>query len=132
MNLGAQIHFQKTAFPQNSLGVRSIVTYAQYWAGRLTGVQATETTSLGCHTDLWNPRLKAFSSLVERLGIAQLMAPVRSAFDVLGPVRESVALETGLSGIYRSIAASMIPTPRSCRICCGGRVIFGRLHRHWW
>ncbi len=115
LNLGAQIHFQKTAFPQEFAGVRSIVTYAQYWAGRLTGVQATETTSLGCHTDLWNPRLKAFSSLVERLGIAQLMAPVRSAFDVIGPVRESVALETGLSadisvycGIHDS-NASLLP-----------------------
>lgn len=115
LNLGAQIHFQKTAFPQAFARVRSIVTYAQYWAGRLTGVQATETTSLGCHTDLWNPRRKAFSSLVERLGIEQLMAPVRSAFDVLGPVSQSVAQETGLSpampvycGIHDS-NASLLP-----------------------
>ncbi|MGG2476833.1 carbohydrate kinase, partial [Rhizobium sp. BR5] len=56
LNLGAQIHFQKTAFAHEFARVRSIVTYPQYWAGRLTGVQATETTSLGCHTDLWNPR----------------------------------------------------------------------------
>ncbi|MDH7802214.1 MULTISPECIES: FGGY-family carbohydrate kinase [unclassified Rhizobium] len=115
LNLGAQIHFQKTAFPQEFARVSSIVTYAQYWAGRLTGVQATETTSLGCHTDLWNPRRKAFSSLVTRLGIEQLMAPVRSAFDVLGPVRKSVAQETGLSpdmpvycGIHDS-NASLLP-----------------------
>ncbi|HCD84362.1 MAG TPA: carbohydrate kinase, partial [Agrobacterium sp.] len=115
LNLGAQIHFQKTAFPQEFATVRSIVTYAQYWAGRLTGVQATETTSLGCHTDLWNPRRKTFSSLVTRLGIEQLMAPVRSAFDVLGPVRKSVAQETGMSpdmpvycGIHDS-NASLLP-----------------------
>ncbi|XHE15243.1 FGGY-family carbohydrate kinase [Agrobacterium deltaense] len=115
LNLGAQIHFQKTAFPQEFATVRSIVTYAQYWAGRLTGIQATETTSLGCHTDLWNPRRKSFSSLVERLAIEGLMAPVRSAFDVLGPVRKSVARETGLSpdmpvycGIHDS-NASLLP-----------------------
>ena len=115
LNLGAQIHFQKTAFPGEFARVRSIVTYAQYWAGRLTGVHATETTSLGCHTDLWNPRLKAFSSLVERLGVEKLMAPVRSAFDVLGPVRKSLAQETGLSpnmpvycGIHDS-NASLLP-----------------------
>ncbi|MCW0980823.1 FGGY-family carbohydrate kinase [Agrobacterium sp. BT-220-3] len=115
LNLGAQIHFQKTAFPQEFATVRSIVTYAQYWAGRLTGIQATETTSLGCHTDLWNPRRKAFSSLVEHLGIEQLMAPVRSAFDVLGPVRKSVAQKTGMSpempvycGIHDS-NASLLP-----------------------
>ncbi|MGQ2917402.1 FGGY-family carbohydrate kinase [Rhizobium oryzihabitans] len=115
LNLGAQIHFQKTAFPQEFTRVRSIVTYGQYWAGRLTGVQATEATSLGCHTDLWNPRRKNFSSLVERLAIGQLMAPVRSAFDVLGPVRKSVAQETGLlpdmpvyCGIHDS-NASLLP-----------------------
>ncbi|CUX44754.1 MULTISPECIES: FGGY-family carbohydrate kinase [Rhizobium/Agrobacterium group] len=115
LNLGAQIHFQKAAFPDDFARVRSIVTYAQYWAGRLTGIHATETTSLGCHTDLWNPRRKTFSSLVERLGIEQLMAPVRSAFDVLGPVRTSLAQEAGLSpdvsvycGIHDS-NASLLP-----------------------
>ncbi|NSZ59618.1 carbohydrate kinase [Agrobacterium tumefaciens] len=115
LNLGAQIHFQKEAFPDDFSRVQSIVTYAQYWAGRLTGVQATETTSLGCHTDLWNPRRKSFSSLVARLGIEQLMAPVRSAFDVLGTIRPSLAMETGLSphmpvycGIHDS-NASLLP-----------------------
>ncbi|WP_454701890.1 FGGY-family carbohydrate kinase [Agrobacterium burrii] len=115
LNLGAQIHFQKTAFPREFSRVHSIVTYPQYWAGRLTGVHATETTSLGCHTDLWNPRRKAFSTLVQRLGIAQLMAPVRSAFDVLGPIRKSMAQEMGLSpdipvycGIHDS-NASLLP-----------------------
>jgi sugar (pentulose or hexulose) kinase len=115
LNLGAQIHFQKTAFPDDFSRVRSIVTYAQYWAGRLTGIQATETTSLGCHTDLWNPRRKSFSSLVARLGIEHLMAPVRSAFDVLGTIRPSLAVETGLSpdmpvycGIHDS-NASLLP-----------------------
>lgn len=29
--------------------------YPQYWALRLTGIAANEVTSLGCHTDLWNP-----------------------------------------------------------------------------
>ncbi|MBP2534426.1 FGGY-family carbohydrate kinase [Agrobacterium tumefaciens] len=115
LNLGAQIHFQKEAFPDDFSRVRSIVTYAQYWAGRLTGVQATETTSLGCHTDLWSPRRKSFSSLVARLGIEQLMAPVRPAFDVLGTIRPSLAMETGLSphmpvycGIHDS-NASLLP-----------------------
>ncbi|PZP43102.1 MAG: carbohydrate kinase [Agrobacterium fabrum] len=115
LNLGAQIHFQKTAFPDDFSKVRSIVTYAQYWAGRLTGIQATETTSLGCHTDLWDPRRRSFSSLVERLDIEHLMAPVRSAFDVLGTIRPSLALETGLSphmpvycGIHDS-NASLLP-----------------------
>lgn len=115
LNLGAQIHYQKTAFSTVFQTVRSIVTYAQYWAARLTGVLATEVTSLGCHTDLWNPRTKDFSSLVDTLNIRQLMAPVRSAFDILGPVRQEIATEIGLSkqipvycGIHDS-NASLLP-----------------------
>ncbi|MFK3780429.1 FGGY-family carbohydrate kinase [Agrobacterium sp. NPDC089420] len=115
LNLGAQIHFQKEAFPDDFSRVKSIVTYPQYWAGRLTGVQATETTSLGCHTDLWDPRRKGFSSLVKHLGVEHLMAPVRSAFDVLGTIRPSLAQESGLSpdmpvycGIHDS-NASLLP-----------------------
>src|SRR4029078_13066639 len=69
LNLGAQFHYQKTAFPEAFAGVRTIVTYPQYWAWRLTGAAATEVTSLGCHTDLWRPREKRFSGLVEALGI---------------------------------------------------------------
>lgn len=115
LNLGAQLHYQKTAFPQQFAAVRSIVTYAQYWAARLTGVLATEVTSLGCHTDLWNPRAQHFSSLVDTLNIRHLMAPVRSAFDVLGPVRPDVAQEIGITsqipvycGIHDS-NASLLP-----------------------
>jgi sugar (pentulose or hexulose) kinase len=115
LNLGAQIHYQKTAFPQEFAAVRSIVTYAQYWAARLTGVLATEVTSLGCHTDLWNPGANAFSSLVDTLDIRTLMAPVRSAFDVLGSVKPQITSDIGLSaeipvycGIHDS-NASLLP-----------------------
>ncbi|OLP57959.1 carbohydrate kinase [Xaviernesmea oryzae] len=96
LNLGAQLHYQKTAFPTDFERVATIVTYAQYWSGRLTGVLANEVTSLGCHTDLWRPRDGAFSSLVERLGLTDRMAPVRPAFDALGPVKPEIAAEIGL------------------------------------
>ncbi|MDO1584808.1 FGGY-family carbohydrate kinase [Rhizobium oryzicola] len=115
LNLGAQIHFQKTAFPAEFAKVRTILTYPQYWAYRLTGVAANEATSLGCHTDLWQPGQGAFSSLVDRLGIRDKMAPVRSAFDALGPVRPTLAAELGLQkpvpvycGIHDS-NASLLP-----------------------
>ncbi|MBD9385757.1 FGGY-family carbohydrate kinase [Agrobacterium sp. AGB01] len=115
LNLGAQIHYQKTAFPEEFAAVHNIVTYPQYWAARLTGVLANEVTSLGCHTDLWNPGANAFSSLVDTLDIRPLMAPVRSAFDVLGPIKPEIASDLGLSadvpaycGIHDS-NASLLP-----------------------
>jgi len=115
LNLGAQLHFQKTAFPELFSGVKMIVTYPQYWAFRLTGVAANEATSLGCHTDLWRPQEGTYSLLIESLGISSLMAPLRSAFDVLGPILPDLAEHIGLSrpvpvycGIHDS-NASLLP-----------------------
>ncbi|NTE85289.1 FGGY-family carbohydrate kinase [Agrobacterium rubi] len=98
LNLGAQLHYQKTAFPKAFAEVTDILTYPQYWAYRLTGVKANEATSLGCHTDLWQPGKAAFSSLPETLGITNLLAPVRSAFDVLGTVLPDIAAKIGIDG----------------------------------
>ena len=115
LNLGAQLHYQQTCFPQDFARVSSIVTYPQYWAYRLTGALANEPTSLGCHTDLWEPVAGRFSTLVDALSIRGLMAPVRSAFDALGVVSPSIAGELGLGesvpvycGIHDS-NASLLP-----------------------
>ncbi|PDS38240.1 carbohydrate kinase [Rhizobium anhuiense] len=115
LNVGAQLHYQKTAFPEEFAKAATILTYAQYWTARLTGIAANELTSLGCHTDLWNPRAGSYSSLVDKLGIRDLMAPIRSAFDALGPVLPEIAAELGLAapvpvycGIHDS-NASLLP-----------------------
>lgn len=113
LNLGAQLHYQKTSFPDAFSRVTDILTYPQYWVFRLTGVAANEVTSLGCHTDLWQPGRGDYSELVDRLGIRALMAPVRSAFDVLGPVSPDIADRIGLCvpvfcGIHDS-NASLLP-----------------------
>ncbi|MET0531082.1 MAG: FGGY-family carbohydrate kinase [Microvirga sp.] len=115
LNLGAQIHYQKTVFPEAFRQVRTIVTYPQYWGWRLTGVAATDVTSLGCHTDLWLPRVGMFSSLVERLGIAGKLAPVKKPSDLLGHVIGEIAEKIGLAasvpvycGIHDS-NASLLP-----------------------
>lgn len=115
LNLGAQLHYQKTAFPDLFSAVTTILTYPQYWAFRLTGIAANEATSLGCHTDLWRPQERTYSSLPESLGMSRLMAPLRAAFDVLGPIRSDVCKHIGLShpvpvycGIHDS-NASLLP-----------------------
>lgn len=115
LNLGAQLHYQRTCFPDDFSRVRTILTYPQYWAYRLTGVTANEKTSLGCHTDLWLPFEGRYSSLVADLDLTDRMAPLRSAFDVLEEIRPTVAGELGLSkpipvfcGIHDS-NASLLP-----------------------
>ncbi|MEP9372203.1 FGGY-family carbohydrate kinase [Mesorhizobium sp. KR1-2] len=115
LNLGAQIHWQSRAFPDHFAAVRAILPYPQYWAWRLTGVQASEVTSLGCHTDLWDPARRDWSSMVERVGWRRLMPPIRQAGDCLGPLHPKVAAQTGLAadtpvhcGIHDS-NASLLP-----------------------
>jgi sugar (pentulose or hexulose) kinase len=115
LNLGAQFHYQKTVFPEAFEQVRTIVTYPQYWGWRLTGVAATDVTSLGCHTDLWLPREGRFSDLPERLGIAHRLAPVRNPSDLLGYTTEENSSRIGLVGpipVYCGIHdsnASLLP-----------------------
>ncbi|SDE99158.1 FGGY-family carbohydrate kinase [Limimaricola pyoseonensis] len=95
LNLGAQLHWQMQAFPE-ARDAALFLTWPQYWAHRLTGVAAVEPTSLGCHTDLWNPWTGELSSLVESMRWRELFPPVRGAHDVLGGLSAQAARETGL------------------------------------
>ncbi|MCF3641750.1 FGGY-family carbohydrate kinase [Rhizobium sp. TRM95111] len=115
LNAGLQLYWQSRRFPEAFARTRHILMYAQYWTFRLTGVAASEVTSLGCHADLWEPRNGRFSRLVRNEGWLELMPPVRRASDVLGPLLPEIAAATGLSpavpvhcGIHDS-NASLLP-----------------------
>lgn len=115
LNLGAQIHWQLTRDPSLASRTASVVTYPQYWAHRLTGILASDVTSLGCHTDLWNPHTGAPSGLLAALGLSGKLAPPRPCADVLGPILPAIAAATGLPpdtpvhcGIHDS-NASLLP-----------------------
>ncbi len=97
LNLGAQLHWQLARDPSLDAALAAVVTYPQYWAGRLTGVWRTEVTSLGAHTDLWTPGAGTFSALVRRLGLAGRMAPLTRADACLGPVLPAIAAAAGLA-----------------------------------
>lgn len=105
LNIGAQVFWLEKAFPEAFARVAAILPYPQYWSFRLSGVAAGEVTSLGAHSDLWNPHHGDHSSLVEGRGWARLMPPLRKAGDVLGPIDARLAERTGLSP--------------DCRILCG-------------
>ena len=97
LNLGAQLHWMLQRDPGLRDRLAHVVTYPQYWGFRLTGVRASDVTSLGCHTDLWDPWRGRPSALLDRLGLAGRLAPPRRAADLLGPVSAQVARITGLS-----------------------------------
>lgn len=97
LNLGAQIFWHARRDPKFFERVRYILSYAQYWTWRLSGVLCSEVTSLGCHTDLWNPTQGTFSSLAVSEGWAERFAPLRSAWEKAGPLRPEIAEAVGLS-----------------------------------
>ncbi len=109
LNIGTQLHYL------DGLGALDGVTllpYAQYWAWLLSGVAASEVTSLGCHSDLWCPAAVDFSELAKRRGWAAQFAPLAKAGDALGTLRPDLAERTGLppctkiyTGLHDSNAA---------------------------
>jgi L-fuculokinase len=115
LNLGRQLYWQQQNFPTKFADADTFLMYPQYWAFCLSGVKATEVTSFGAHTDLWNPYKGDFSSLVTEQGWNRLLPPRQPAWAVLGSLREEIALEVGytqpcdvLCGVHDS-NASLVP-----------------------
>ena len=104
LNLGAQLFWLEAIAPE-ALRRGRIVTWPQYWAWLLSGVAASEITSLGCHSDLWLPREAKPSPLAQARGWAQRLAPLRQAHEVLGPVSQDWRERCGL--------------PADCMVLCG-------------
>ena len=97
LSLGRQLFWLNRDFPGEFSRAQQVLTYPQYWAWRLCGVAASEVTSISCHSHLWRPQDRSFSSLVEEQGWYRLFPPIRPAYDVLGPILTEVAQITGLA-----------------------------------
>lgn len=112
LNLAGQLHELERIEPALCRDDVAILLWPQYWAWRLCGVMASEVTSLGCHTDLWNPATSSPSALAEARGWAKRLPPLRRAEDVLGTITDEWVRRTGLPtgvqvlcGIHDSNAA---------------------------
>jgi sugar (pentulose or hexulose) kinase len=105
LNLGRQLFFLQETQPQLFSRVVHVLPYPQYWAWQLSGVMASEVTSLGCHSDLWLPRESTFSPLAQTRGWQSLFPARRLASDLLGPISPEVAAATGLDA--------------ECQVACG-------------
>ncbi len=105
LNLGRQLFFMQRRHPELFARIGNILLYPQYWSWRLSGVMASEVTSLGTHTDLWRPYDRSYSSLARKQGWARLMPSMYRASDQLGSLRADVAAAAGL--------------PERCLVACG-------------
>ena len=97
LSLARQLYWLQRDFPDEFSRAQWVLTYPQYWAWRLCGVAASEVTSISCHSHLWRPQERSFSSLVEEQGWYRLFPPIRPAYDVLAPILTQVAQTTGIS-----------------------------------
>ena len=95
-NAGRHLFWLQRDFPEAFSRARWLLPYPQYWSWRLSGVAASEITSIGCHSHLWNPREGRYSSLARTQGWEQLFPPLVSAWQALGPLTPEVAAVTGL------------------------------------
>ncbi|MEM7487765.1 MAG: FGGY family carbohydrate kinase [Pseudomonadota bacterium] len=123
LNVGVQLHWLERTLPDAFAQTEHLLFWPQWWAFRLTGRMASERTSLGCHTDLWNPHADRPSTLAGTLGRDRLLAPLRHAGETLGTITPDVAEATGLdpatpvlTGIHDSNASLL---PYLSRAPCG-------------
>ena len=96
LNLGLQLYWLKRRFSDEFDRCHAVLMYPQYWSYRLTGVLSSEVTSLGCHTDMWNPFASSFSTLIDALGLEGRMPPLVAATEPLGVILPELADELAL------------------------------------
>lgn len=119
LNLGRQLFWQRHNCPEQFNSATSLLPYAQYWSWLLTGIAASEVSTIGSHTDLWNPLAKNWSDFARREGFANLFPDLKKAGDILGPPSDALISATGIDadckvlvGVHDS-NASLIPWMKS-------------------
>lgn len=115
LNLGKQLFWLKQNFADQFKQVATVLMYPQYWGWKFSGVLASEATSLGCHTDLWQPDSKTYSELIKLLDLENSFPPLMQAGKKLGTLLPEYAALLGVSkacqiinGIHDS-NASFVP-----------------------
>lgn len=96
LNAARQLFAVQHLYPQAWQGTRCVLPYPQYWAWLLCGVRASEYSSLGCHTHLWQPQLQDYSDLARAQGWVALFPPMQAAWATLGPVLPHIVKRWGL------------------------------------
>lgn len=115
LNAGAQLYWLQATHADLFATAHTMLTWPQYWVYQLTGKRHNDVTSLGCHTDLYEPARRRYSSLVSDRQWHHLMPPTHHSGQLSGTLLPSVAKRTGLppslpvyTGIHDS-NASLVP-----------------------
>lgn len=96
-HLARQMLWLERGWPAVFADARHTLALPQYWSWRLSGVAASEVTSLAAQSHLWCPADAEPARLVADRGWERLLPPLRPAWDTLGPLKPELAARTGLS-----------------------------------
>ncbi|MEZ0000420.1 FGGY-family carbohydrate kinase [Sinorhizobium fredii] len=82
-----QLYWMEQQEPQAFANARWYLGLPQYWAWRLSGVAASETSFLSAQSHLWNVVEQRWTPIVSARGWQRLMPPFARAWQALGPIR---------------------------------------------
>lgn len=112
-NYGRHLLWLRHLEPQALARTTAILGYPQYWSWRLGGRQAAEYSYMGCHSHIWAPALRDFSSVVSENGWREKMPDFVPAGSVIGErtlAGRTIAVHNGVHDsnaalhAYRSVA----------------------------
>jgi sugar (pentulose or hexulose) kinase len=91
------LYFCKQKWPDRFAKIYKILNYPQYFGYLFTGNIGAEPTYTGCHTYLYDPVRRRYSSVAEKLGIVEkLPEKISKSWDVLGTISPEASKKCGL------------------------------------
>ncbi len=106
LNSGFQLYWLKKERPEFFNKIKTTLHLPQYFSYVLTKQLASEYTSIGCHTMLWDFQRKTYHNWVKKEGLAQLfpkILPISTTFPKFKTL-EKLSPQIGI-GIHDSSAA---------------------------
>lgn len=101
LNAGIQLYWISKRFPDKYRRAKRLLFLPQYVVYELSKAEAAELTSIGCHTYLWDLVGNRWSSVAEGLCVQQLSPGIKSVWEPLGELNNTVVTP----GIHDSNAA---------------------------
>ena len=104
LNSGMQLYWLKKVKSQRFDTIRHTLHFPQYLSYLFTGELATEPTSVGCHTKLWDFEQGRYHAWVQQEGLERLLPPIVSTNHHFETEVQGKRLKVGV-GIHDSSAA---------------------------
>lgn len=108
LNSGMQLYRLKYEAPEIFSRIQASLHLPQYLHFLLTKRTATDLTSIGCHTNLWDFTRQNYHAWVEKEGISEKLPPIRPQFYENESINESISKLPIGTGLHDSSSA-LIP-----------------------